>query len=377
MFEFIVLGVIIVAAIFFVINYNRTAEEEKERTLRRENISKTTARPEDVLTEEGIPKRTTPRPSPNIQHKNTFQKRPEQIHVSYKAPDDSPAKYIPNVQPPKVQAPRVEPEEKDYFPINIPHNSENPTRTLAGRTHEYSAYTSLLDERYTAEDKILTRSMLAKKENCAICGQPTAPDTARVTLSNGLHAHRVCYAKLCMKIRKYKSDADLPLPGTKDFEDLRRLIITNNYWPTYPDDWEQRKSLVIKNAEYECESCGEDSLPLHVHHIQELAAGGSNELDNLQCLCENCHNDIHSGLLSKNIDITKGKNRALIDMAMDTGRDIEFTYKDVKGEYTRREAKPLYYTKTPHGAAALRTFCRLRGAERTFVIRKMSKMKIV
>ena len=370
---FIIFAVIVIIFIVLKIKWS----EEKKEALLRENISRSTARPEDVLTEEGIPKRTTPRPSPNVQHKNTFQKRPEQIHVSYKAPDDSPARYIPNVQPPKVKPQHVSLEEKGCSPIDIPHNSERSTRTLGERTHGYSAYTSLLDERYAAGDKILTRSMLARKENCTICGQPTAPDAARVTLSNGLHAHRACYAKLCMKIREYKSDTDLPLPGTKDFEALRRLIITNHYWPTYPDDWEQRKSLVIKNAEYECESCGEDSLPLHVHHIQELAAGGSNELDNLQCLCENCHNDIHSGLLSKNIDITKGKNRTLIDMAMDTGRDIEFTYKDVKGEYTRREAKPLYYTKTPHGAAALRALCRLRGAERTFVIRKMSKIKIV
>lgn len=374
--DFIVFAVIVIAFIVFII-YNGKGAAGKGETLRRENTSKTTARPEDVLTEGGIPKRRTPRPPSSAQAQSSFLKRPEQIHVTYRTPDNSTTKDIASGQPPKAPPPHIALEEKDFFPVDLPRDSGGSVYTSAGRAHAYSAYTALLDCRYTPGDKILIRAMLDKKENCTICGCPTAPDATRATLSNGLHTHRACHAALCKDIRKYQSDSEIPAQDTKDFEALRRLIITNQYWPTYPDDWEQRKSLVIKNAERECESCGEDSLPLHVHHIQELTAGGSNELENLQCLCENCHDDIHSGLLSKNIDITKGKNRRLIDQALNTEQDIEFTYKDVEGNYTRRAAKPLYYTKTPHGASAVRAFCRLRGAERTFIIRKMSKMKIL
>lgn len=56
---------------------------------------------------------------------------------------------------------------------------------------------------------------------------------------------------------------------------------------------------------------------------------------------------------------------------------IEFSYKDTHGKKTRRTAKPLHYTKSPHGLSALRAYCYLRNEERTFIIRKMSKMRIV
>lgn len=290
-------------------------------------------------------------------------------------------KIEPACELPKTPMPQPAPssnivQKKELLPIEQSDDNKQIRNTAVSNEHRYSAYAALLDKRYEPEDNAIVRLMLSNKENCTICGQPTFPGDTRVTLSNGLHTHRSCHTTLCSVIRKYKSDAEIPAPGTKDFETLRKLIITNQYWPTYPDDWELRKSLVIKNSEYECESCGEDSLPIHVHHIQELAAGGSNALENLQCLCEDCHDEIHNGLLSKNIDIQKGKNRTKIDDAINNGKNIEFTYKDTKGNYTRRTAKPLYYTKTPHGAAAIRAFCYLRKQERTFVIRKMSNMKV-
>lgn len=375
--------VIFAGVVIAFIVYNNKRATEKEETLRRENAARSTVRPEDILTEEGIPKRMVPRQPSMAQAQSDFLKKPEQTHVAYRAPDKSATKNIANEQLTKTPTyplamPPSDVPKKEFLSVDLPDNKDQAKNTaVSGGQRIYSAYVALLDKRYEPEDKTLIRFMLSNKESCTICGQPTVPGETRVTLSNGLHVHRSCYVTLCAHVKKYKSDAEIPAPGTKDFEVMRRLIITNQYWPTYPDDWEQRKSLVIKDSEYECESCGEDSLPLHVHHIQELSAGGSNAPDNLQCLCENCHDELHNGLLSKNIDIQRGKNRTKIDDAINNGKNIEFTYKDTKGNYTRRTAKPLRYMRTPHGAPAVRAFCYLRNEERTFVIRKMSKMKIL
>jgi hypothetical protein len=44
---------------------------------------------------------------------------------------------------------------------------------------------------------------------------------------------------------------------------------------------------------FRCVRC-EHSRDLHVHHITPKSAGGSNDLDNLVCICEGCHREIHS-----------------------------------------------------------------------------------
>lgn len=223
----------------------------------------------------------------------------------------------------------------------------------------------------------LERDIIISPNNCILCRKPTVPDDSRVTLTNGAHVHKTCYEAMCKKVRSLTPDEIFPSAKAEDEALFERIMMVNDYWPTYPDDWQSRRRIILESADYECESCGEDGKPLHVHHIKELSAGGSNKLGNLICLCEDCHNEIHDGLLAKDIDIRKGKNRTKIDDAINRDRNIEFTYKDTKGNYTRRTAKPLRYVKTPHGAAAVRAFCYLRNEERTFVIRKMSKMKVL
>jgi 5-methylcytosine-specific restriction endonuclease McrA len=45
-----------------------------------------------------------------------------------------------------------------------------------------------------------------------------------------------------------------------------------------------------------CERCGEDNFyVLEVHHVIEKAKGGTDDLDNLELLCGNCHNEHHRG----------------------------------------------------------------------------------
>jgi 5-methylcytosine-specific restriction protein A len=51
------------------------------------------------------------------------------------------------------------------------------------------------------------------------------------------------------------------------------------------------RPLVLLRDEYTCQQCGVTELdsPLHIDHIVSLAKGGTNDLDNLQVLCQPCN----------------------------------------------------------------------------------------
>lgn len=67
------------------------------------------------------------------------------------------------------------------------------------------------------------------------------------------------------------------------------------------------KAWVLREAKGICESCGQtapfknsDGQPfLEVHHVQQLADGGSDTVDNAVAICPNCHREAHYGEDSK------------------------------------------------------------------------------
>ena len=56
-----------------------------------------------------------------------------------------------------------------------------------------------------------------------------------------------------------------------------------------------------------CEICGWNKSSRDLHHIVEVANNGTNELNNIVCVCPNCHRMIHNNLISKDdlLEITK------------------------------------------------------------------------
>ncbi|MDO4557135.1 MAG: HNH endonuclease, partial [Lachnospiraceae bacterium] len=200
----------------------------------------------------------------------------------------------------------------------------------------------------------------------------------RQGLSNGLFVHIECYEAMSEQMSTYTSDKEIPSAG-KEYERIRRFMIANRYWHTYPEDWEQRKEIILNAADYQCEECEDDSSMLCVHHKQWLSQGGSNALDNLQCLCWNCHEKAHGRSFDPNKTFTDGKNRPLIQQAINEGKDIEFNYVDVKGVRTRRPVTPLRFIKSPHGHPAISALDHLDKAPvpYTFLIRKMTHLKIM
>jgi group II intron reverse transcriptase/maturase len=53
-------------------------------------------------------------------------------------------------------------------------------------------------------------------------------------------------------------------------------------------DWAETRLGVLARDDYRCTHCGgRDNL--HVHHVRPRRKGGTNQMDNLQTLCETCH----------------------------------------------------------------------------------------
>lgn len=64
-----------------------------------------------------------------------------------------------------------------------------------------------------------------------------------------------------------------------------RIINTN------PENvvWYETKAAVIKRDGYKCTNCSRQDVPFDVHHIKARKDGGTDEMDNLRTLCEDCH----------------------------------------------------------------------------------------
>lgn len=75
----------------------------------------------------------------------------------------------------------------------------------------------------------------------------------------------------------------------------------SSYEGDFPPDWDIRRRAVYERDQWTCTKCGtqsgphagSDGVPLHAHHVQPRADGGSNRLTNLTTLCESCHTALH------------------------------------------------------------------------------------
>jgi len=53
--------------------------------------------------------------------------------------------------------------------------------------------------------------------------------------------------------------------------------------------WQRMRKSVLERDGYRCTGCGGIGVKFEVDHIVPLAAGGSNEPENLRTLCIHCH----------------------------------------------------------------------------------------
>lgn len=61
-----------------------------------------------------------------------------------------------------------------------------------------------------------------------------------------------------------------------------------------------KKRILKRQKIAHCEYCGNKTKEiLQIHHIEPIAKGGNNNLDNLIILCPNCHKSAHAGIIKK------------------------------------------------------------------------------
>ena len=61
----------------------------------------------------------------------------------------------------------------------------------------------------------------------------------------------------------------------------------------YPINWDKLRRIVYKRAKYICQYCRERYQGINAHHIIALSKGGKNDLNNLICICDQCHSILH------------------------------------------------------------------------------------
>ncbi len=155
-----------------------------------------------------------------------------------------------------------------------------------------------------------------------------------------------------------------------------KLTMLYDYWLSRPPDWDARRdSLLMLNPA--CEACDSPSN-LHIHHIIPISKGGSHREDNLMVLCEECHSSQHGGKeFTYKERVSKSSFVKKLDVIKDAIRneqDIQFVYKKYGGETTNRKIKPIELKKFNN--LCVRGYCYMRNDERSFAIKKMSKVKI-
>ncbi len=68
------------------------------------------------------------------------------------------------------------------------------------------------------------------------------------------------------------------------------------------------KQAVLNRDKYACQICGKTGGKLEVHHIVFKKQGGSDRMDNLVCLCKDCHEKIHKNELTFNKKVKSFKH---------------------------------------------------------------------
>lgn len=75
------------------------------------------------------------------------------------------------------------------------------------------------------------------------------------------------------------------------------------------------KSACLNRDNYTCQCCKTKKGTLHVHHVIYRSNGGSDDLDNLIVLCEDCHKKLHKGLLKDFESTLSGKCKGTLKHA--------------------------------------------------------------
>ncbi|HZR44353.1 MAG TPA: RNA-guided endonuclease IscB [Ktedonobacteraceae bacterium] len=91
--------------------------------------------------------------------------------------------------------------------------------------------------------------------------------------------------------------------------DLARLNNPHLKGSQYQDptrlDENLRLACLMRDG-YQCQNCGKKNTRLEAHHIIYREHGGKDTLENLLCLCETCHHQVHNGKVTLKVQGVSG-----------------------------------------------------------------------
>lgn len=159
----------------------------------------------------------------------------------------------------------------------------------------------------------------------------------------------------------------------------RQLEDLWDYWTEYPPDWDERKAAA-RGASGVCEDCGAD-WQLHVHHRRQISNGGSHRPENLMLLCAECHGFRHGKDFSHRRTYRESRPGAfghriqVLRLAIHEARPVRFSYRKYSGEKSTRSLSPRRFKRVGR-TLCVEGFCHLRGAVRTFAVRRMRGVRL-
>lgn len=119
---------------------------------------------------------------------------------------------------------------------------------------------------------------------------------------------------------------------------------------------------------------------MHIHHVVPRNKCGTNRLDNLVLLCEDCHKKMHKNVaFGENSfePVALATKIMLINTAISRGHLIKFKYKKPTDfHYIESVVRPREFVSFEHregigSTLCIKGYCYLRREERTFALKRM------
>lgn len=140
---------------------------------------------------------------------------------------------------------------------------------------------------------------------CSICSKPIYRRPAEIAKGSNFYCSHECKGKSQQKLhkcavcpnmilsRKHKKTCSRECANKQKIGLKYKVNLGRPIKDVVKDLQVIRRRLIVLRGN-SCEKCGYNKLPiLQVHHIVEKAKGGSDDINNLELICPNCHTEEH------------------------------------------------------------------------------------
>lgn len=174
--------------------------------------------------------------------------------------------------------------------------------------------------------KKYNKKQIQHLKRCLSCAPDKLPESQTTTLSPtirskiGSHVREVVdisrilpVSHLVLEVGQFDTHA-LKNPELKDMSNPDIRAWGYQHGPNY--GYESTKTHVLARDKYKCRICGasfkgRSGKSLHVHHIVFRSNGGSDDIENLVTLCEDCHHTLHNDFKTMTKDAFDAKYKTL------------------------------------------------------------------